>query len=221
MRTGLKEFKKWFPEMESRVSQTNYYVLLNQINKFLALGKNGALDNAAAKLPEFINYETWRGFLDMRKKTKKPITPHAQDLMLRRLVLMNSSGQDVDECINKSIINSWSDIYPDKTVIPKNSRIKDWSDCKSDIDRIARFWIRTYYPARFVNYTEAEYIILINENKDYIEKILAHTRGDFKLAINAIIVTGRSFTNSVPYWTLRAVSKSCPDFINKILEKGK
>ncbi len=70
MRTGLKEFKKWFPEMESRVSQTNYYVLLNQINKFLALGKNGALDNAAAKLPEFINYETWRGFLDMRKKTK-------------------------------------------------------------------------------------------------------------------------------------------------------
>ena len=206
MRTGLKEMKKWFPEMESRLSQTHYYVLLNQINKFLTLEKSGAFDSI--QIPAFINYETWKGFLDMRKKIKKPFTLHAQDLMLRRLVLMNSSGQDVNNCINKSIINSWSDVYPDKTVIPKNSRIKDWDTCKSDIDRIARFWVKTYYPARFVNYTEAEYNILIDENEEYIKRILAHTRGNVKLAINAIIITGRSFTDSGLNWSLKAVSRS-------------
>lgn len=76
-------------------------------------------------LPEFINQETWQDFLDMRKAIKKPATPKAQELLVKKLTRFREQGQDPNLILEQSIINSWAGVFEIKADAKKRTHAGD------------------------------------------------------------------------------------------------
>lgn len=66
---------------------------------------------------------TFDSYLEMRKQIKKPATPHAVNLIKKKLVQMtNNNESDMCDLLNQSIVNSWADIYPIKNTFVKKDK---------------------------------------------------------------------------------------------------
>jgi len=63
-------------------------------------------------LPDWLPMESWSGYLEMRKKIKKPPTERAIELLLAALDSMRGSGQDIAAVLDKSTMANWVDVYP-------------------------------------------------------------------------------------------------------------
>ena len=76
----------------------------------------------AVDLPDWLDKETWSALVDMRKRIKKPLTDHAQKLMLGKLERMKQAGHDIKAIMEKTIVNSWLDVYEPKAPVQQVSR---------------------------------------------------------------------------------------------------
>lgn len=65
-------------------------------------------------LPDWLPVEAWAGFVEMRKKIKKPMTLHAEGLIVKKLDTFRAQGQDVERILNNSIENSWQSVFEDR-----------------------------------------------------------------------------------------------------------
>lgn len=63
-------------------------------------------------LPDWLPVAEWDGFLEMRRKIKKPPTERAQDLLIGKLTELRKQGHDPTAVIQQSIRNSWQDLFP-------------------------------------------------------------------------------------------------------------
>ena len=63
-------------------------------------------------IPDFIDKETWNAFLEMRKKIRAVPTEHARDLLIKKLEELRDAGDDPNEVLKRSIMNSWKGIFP-------------------------------------------------------------------------------------------------------------
>jgi len=61
-----------------------------------------------------IDEELFQDFMQHRKEIKKPLTAVAQKRMRMRLERFEQEGQDVNALLEKSILNGWQDVWPDK-----------------------------------------------------------------------------------------------------------
>ncbi len=65
-------------------------------------------------VPDWIDKECWNGYLEMRQlKNKKP-TRRALELVIISLTRFKEQGQDPNEVLNLSTVNSWTGVYPVK-----------------------------------------------------------------------------------------------------------
>lgn len=58
--------------------------------------------------------EALKNFEKMRKQMKKPLTDRAKELLIKGLVELEESGENIIDCINQSILNSWLGVFPVK-----------------------------------------------------------------------------------------------------------
>ena len=66
-------------------------------------------------MPNWLDGELWREFVTNRVRLKKPMTDIAQKRMLIKLKRFHEKAIDVNECLERSLINGWKDIYePDR-----------------------------------------------------------------------------------------------------------
>lgn len=56
--------------------------------------------------------EALRGFVEMRKKVKAPLTEHALSLLLRKLDGLGHSDAEKVEIVNQSVMNNWKGLFP-------------------------------------------------------------------------------------------------------------
>ena len=61
---------------------------------------------------EWIDTDSWRAFVDMRRRIKAPLTPYAEKLICRELVKLKSAGHDPQACLDQSIMLGWRDVFP-------------------------------------------------------------------------------------------------------------
>lgn len=61
---------------------------------------------------DWIPGEAWAGFVEMRKKIRKPLTDHAVGLLVNRLDKLRTDGYDPAAVLDQSTRNDWQDIYP-------------------------------------------------------------------------------------------------------------
>ena len=69
---------------------------------------------ARIDLPAWLPAEPWRAFLEMRQTMKKPPTPHAVALLVKKLDGFRARGFNVAEILNSSTLNGWQDVFEPK-----------------------------------------------------------------------------------------------------------
>ncbi len=69
---------------------------------------------AQAPLPDWLPKDSWIGYVEMRKKIRKPMTGRALQLVMASLEKMHLKGVDVTQALDNSIRNSWIDVYEPK-----------------------------------------------------------------------------------------------------------
>jgi hypothetical protein len=67
----------------------------------------------ALQLPEYIKQECWDGFVDMRKKSKKPMTDRAKELAIKDLMKLKELGIDPNERLDLATSRNWQGLIFD------------------------------------------------------------------------------------------------------------
>lgn len=62
-------------------------------------------------LPDWISAEAWAGYIDMRKRIKKPMTKRAMELAVGKLAELMRSGHDPKVVLDQSTMNSWQGLF--------------------------------------------------------------------------------------------------------------
>lgn len=62
-------------------------------------------------LPAWIPLDAWNGFLGMRKAIKKPITPDAIPLAIKKLESLTAAGNDARAVLEQSTMNCWQGLF--------------------------------------------------------------------------------------------------------------
>lgn len=74
-------------------------------------------------LPDWIPAEAWAGYVEMRKKIKKPLaTDRAIKLAINTLERLKAEGQDVEAVLDQSTMNSWQGLFP--VAAPRNQAVQ-------------------------------------------------------------------------------------------------
>ncbi len=63
-------------------------------------------------LPDWIKKETWDAFKEMRLRARAPLTERAKALVCSRLSSLRAAGDDPNEVLNQSVMNSWKGVFP-------------------------------------------------------------------------------------------------------------
>ena len=62
-------------------------------------------------IPEWINKELWDGFLEVRKIKKAAQTQYALSLIVKSLERLKADGEDPNKILERSVTNSWKDVF--------------------------------------------------------------------------------------------------------------
>lgn len=65
-------------------------------------------------IPDEIEADLVEKFILDRKARKQPMTDQAIKIFVTKLVDLKASGQDIEACINNSILNGWKSVFPIK-----------------------------------------------------------------------------------------------------------
>ena len=65
-------------------------------------------------LPDWMPVEAWDGFVEMRRKSKKPLTDRAAQLIVKKLASLRDQGDDPGEVLDRSTVNGWQGVFPMK-----------------------------------------------------------------------------------------------------------
>lgn len=61
--------------------------------------------------PDWIPEDAWIGYREMRVKTKKAMTSHAEKLAYKKLEELKAAGNDPQLVLEQSILNGWAGLY--------------------------------------------------------------------------------------------------------------
>lgn len=66
----------------------------------------------AIELPDWLPPDAWQGFVEMRRKTKHPLTDHAASLIVAELEKLMQAGNRPRLVLEQSVMNSWRGVFP-------------------------------------------------------------------------------------------------------------
>lgn len=80
-------------------------------------------------LQDSIDRSLLQSFIEMRNEdTNKPMTQRALDMLIKKLSRLEEQGHCPNLLLEKSIISSYQDVYPDETTKRKASFIEEHTD---------------------------------------------------------------------------------------------
>jgi hypothetical protein len=71
-------------------------------------------DRQVSRPPDWLPLESWAGFMEMRKSCHRPLTPRAQELIIKKLAKLRAEGHDPARVLDQSVERGWQGIFPIK-----------------------------------------------------------------------------------------------------------
>ncbi len=93
-----------FPAKESQKRDT-------EPSRKPSLSSKGKKRAAAFDLPEWVPLPEWGAFVEMRAAMKRPLTPTAARLTIRKLEQLKGEGNAPADVLNQSTMNSWLGLF--------------------------------------------------------------------------------------------------------------
>ena len=111
---GGRPVKSSNPEITQVVSENNPEITLTKNQE--PRTKNQEPSNSKTKappsaLPAWLPSESWQAFAAMRKAIKKPLTPDAVPIAIRKLDALRAEGNDPRMVLEQSTMNSWQGLF--------------------------------------------------------------------------------------------------------------
>jgi hypothetical protein len=66
----------------------------------------------APSLPDWIPLDAWNGWLEMRRKIRKPATDRAITLAVAQLAKLRDQGHSPEAVLDRSTVNDWTGLFP-------------------------------------------------------------------------------------------------------------
>ncbi len=88
--------------------------------------------------PDWLPRTEWTAFVEMRKKLRKPLTAHAQKLVIRKLDEFRKRGFSPAEALNNSVLNGWQGIFeprPEQKSVRPKLVMGDFGEMVMETDR--------------------------------------------------------------------------------------
>lgn len=63
-------------------------------------------------IPDWVPADAWAGFVEMRKRIRKPLTPRATELIISKLQALAEDGHPPGDVLDQSTTLSWQGIFP-------------------------------------------------------------------------------------------------------------
>lgn len=86
-------------------------------------------------IPNFIEKKNLEDFIENRKVIKKPVTKNALERLLPKLEKLHKEGQNVNECLNQSIVNGYVGVFPVKENIKRDNNFSNYSNTGYDLEK--------------------------------------------------------------------------------------
>ena len=107
-------------------------------------------------------------------------------------------------------------------VADKSDNKVNWDICNSNIQIIMKFWVSTYLPHLYREYTNGEYKEFVSTHGKAIAGILKSCRNNASVACKVIKMAAKNFNDSgIENWGLYAVKRGAGDYFNEIKLKEK
>ena len=103
-----------FGEDSEKIREDSKNLLGRKGREWNGVEGNGNGKDARVDIPDWLPLNEWEAFKQMRIKAKKPMTPHAEALLIKKLEGYTNKGHDPAEVLNQSTISNWSNIYEPK-----------------------------------------------------------------------------------------------------------
>lgn len=71
---------------------------------------------------DIVTTELWSDFVDMRQAAKKPLTQTATTRLVNSLAKLKTDGYDPEYCLEQSVINGWTGVFPKPKPTPLNGK---------------------------------------------------------------------------------------------------
>ena len=91
-------------------------------------------------IPDWIDKELWEAFLEIRKQKKAASTDYALSLIIKSLEKFKAGGEDPNEILKRSIMNSWKGVFPLKGGTNGPHIIANRPAAKEDFTESDRAW---------------------------------------------------------------------------------
>lgn len=94
-------------------------------------------------LPEWMPIDAWNGFVEMRKKMKKPMTDRAAQMKISDLHMFKEQGHDIEAILNQSTANNYLDLYElkDKSSAGQKQKIPQLGKAGNVTAAAAQEWL--------------------------------------------------------------------------------
>lgn len=86
-------------------------------------------------LPEWIPAEPFHAWVEMRARMRRPLTPYAIGLAVKRLALLRAEGEDVAQVLDQSTMMGWAGLFREKKADGNGSVLRNGHDALEDIKR--------------------------------------------------------------------------------------
>jgi hypothetical protein len=83
-------------------------------------------------IPNFIEKKNLEDFIENRKAIKKPVTKYAMKRLLTQLEKLHKEGENVNECLNQSIVNGWTGVFSVKKNIKRDNNFSNYQNAGYD-----------------------------------------------------------------------------------------
>jgi uncharacterized protein YdaU (DUF1376 family) len=64
------------------------------------------------EIPEWLDIDAWKQFIEMRNKIKKPMTDTAKRMAISDLQKLKDQGQNIKRVLEQSVYKCWQSLYP-------------------------------------------------------------------------------------------------------------
>jgi hypothetical protein len=83
-----------------------------QVDLLVLENKSEKKEEKASALPPWLPLEAWKGFKEMRNKSRCPMTELAEQLAVKELDKLRAQGQSPEEVLNQSTLMGWRGLFP-------------------------------------------------------------------------------------------------------------
>jgi len=194
--------------IETGMSQQNVRTALNILQKVKFLTSKSTNKFTIISIDNYTQYQT-----NINQQSNQQVTNN-QPTSNQQLTTLEERKKDKNDKKTENDNDILSNLKDKKTI--KDNNIVNWDTCKTNIQRIMKFYISTYCPDLYVGYTNKEYAAFVSRNGKAISGILDQCRDNIDIATQVIKDAGAYFSKKGLDWSLYAVDRNCTDYVNEI-----